>query len=466
MKRCPIVLLPLLVFSVMAGAESPSRTRPVVEDPIHIVEGGTSVTTPVATVLLAEVHVQVHVANQSEQPAGVALRVRLIAPDGIVAARTTSDEQPLAAGTGGRLEVTLRLHGPYRWGLSHPELYRAVVELLANGKPRDTDSVEFGIRELRFDAATGLWLNGKSVKLNGVFLQDAAGPFGSAVPAEIYSERLLALKALGVNAVRVTHDPPPPKFLALCDKLGLLVMDASFAAWHVQETKDLILLDRTNRSQAGGLERESWWSAKPVVHMVRRAESTPKSPAFADWTPESLAPHDEHVEVYSNCKTVTLSLNGTTLASKLRNADDSPRTWTVPFAPGTLRAVCGNSTKTQETWTTAGKPDHILLVPSAARVGSTFDDVASIRAIVVDAAGNRVPRASQKLHFSVTGPGSIVAVDNGASFIQEPFQAIVHSAFDGTAVAYVRGSSQTGLIRIKVSADGLKSGGVVLQSEK
>ena len=51
--------------------------------------------------------------------------------------------------------------------------------------------------------------------------------------------------------------------------------------------------------------------------------------AFADWTPESLMQHDENVEVYSNCKNVSLSLNGKPFGSKDRNADDSPRTWTV-----------------------------------------------------------------------------------------------------------------------------------------
>jgi len=615
------------------GAGIYRKVRLVVEDPIHIAKWGTYITTPVATALQADVRVQVHVANQSEKTAGVSVRVHLIAPDDMAAARTTSDEQQIAPGADGNIEVTLHLHGPYRWDLKHPVMYRAVVDVLADGKLRDTDTVNFGVREFHFDPATGFWLNGKNFKLYGACLHADDGAFGIAVPAEAYRARLLALRALGVNAIRTAHNPPSPEFLALCDELGLLVMDEmfdmwsvgknpydyhlDFAQWHVQDTIDTAmrdrnhpsvilwsagneihdtpkadlakselhsiidalhqtdpsrpvtqalfrpnvshdyddgladmldvvgqnyrpseilaahaanparkivgtenthdldqwlpvrdnpayagefiwsgndylgearqwpgisrstgLLDRTDHPHARGLERESWWSAKPVLHVVRRTKPTPKSPTdpgyekqqmgdaetvFSDWTPESGDTHTENIEVYSNCKDVTLSLNGTTLGSKPRNADDSPRTWAVLFAPGVLRAVCGDK-KTQETLTTAGKPDHILLVPESTRVGSTFDDVVRVRAMVVDAKGIRVPRSESMLHFAVTGPGVVVAVDNSDTFSHEPFQAAMRSAYDGIAVAYLRATKSVGQMRVTASADGLKSGSASLQA--
>src|SRR5260370_9747010 len=57
---------------------------------------------------------------------------------------------------------------------------------------------------------------------------------------------------------------------------------------------------------------------------------------FSDWTPRNIEPHDENVEVYSNCEQVELFLNGKSLGTKPRPADDSTRIWTVPFAPCTL----------------------------------------------------------------------------------------------------------------------------------
>jgi beta-galactosidase len=103
------------------------------------------------------------------------------------------------------------------------------------------------------------------------------------------------------------------------------------------------------------MERQSWWSDKPVVHLVRRvgrAQATPDDPGFtplqrvqavfADWTPSNQAAHEESVEVYSNCEEVELFLNGKSLGSKGLPADASARVWPVPFDAGTLRAVGKN----------------------------------------------------------------------------------------------------------------------------
>ncbi|HZL27489.1 MAG TPA: glycoside hydrolase family 2 TIM barrel-domain containing protein [Acidobacteriaceae bacterium] len=240
------------------------------------------------------------------------------------------------------------------------------------------------------------------------------------------------------------------------------------------------LLDRTDWPHARGLERESWWSSKPVVHIVRRTRPTPKAPTdpgyelqqmggaetvFADWTPESLAPHDEHVEVYSNCSDVELWLNGTSLGTKARNADDAARTWTVAFAPGSLRAVCGGPVKAEEALQTAGEPERIVLAPESGRVGDTFDDLVRVQAFVEDAAGVRVPRTHPELHFAVTGAGVIVAVDNGDLVSHESFQGTQRAAFDGMAVAYVRATAKMGHFVVTASADGLKSGAATLNVE-
>jgi beta-galactosidase len=90
------------------------------------------------------------------------------------------------------------------------------------------------------------------------------------------------------------------------------------------------LLDRTGRIRPLGRERESWWSTAPMVAMVRRVtgdELMPTDPGygaeerhtqvlFSDWSPNSLSPHDESVEIYSNCKDVELFLNDQSLGKK------------------------------------------------------------------------------------------------------------------------------------------------------
>ena len=113
------------------------------------------------------------------------------------------------------------------------------------------------------------------------------------------------------------------------------------------------LLDRTGAIRPLARERQSWWSDAPMVAITRRVAATDSMPTdpgygaeerhtqvlFSDWTPEDLKPHNENVEVYSNCKQVELFLNGKSLGEKEINADAAPRIWQVPFAPGRLEAV-------------------------------------------------------------------------------------------------------------------------------
>ena len=119
--------------------------------------------------------------------------------------------------------------------------------------------------------------------------------------------------------------------------------------------------------------------------------------------------------MYSNCKEVELFLNGESLGKKEINANASPRVWRVAYAPGTLKAVASNGGKAVATdeLRTAGAPAAIQLETKNKRIGTSWDDVAVVRATIVDAKGIPVPQANNLISFSVTGPGVIAAIDNG-----------------------------------------------------
>jgi beta-galactosidase len=85
-----------------------------------------------------------------------------------------------------------------------------------------------------------------------------------------------------------------------------------------------------------------------------------------------------------------------------------------------------------------------------------------IEAQVVDEHGNLVPTAANLLKFRTTGPGRVVAVDNGSIISHEPFQASERQAFQGRAVAYVRATPQRGKIEVIAEADGLAADSVQL----
>jgi beta-galactosidase len=235
------------------------------------------------------------------------------------------------------------------------------------------------------------------------------------------------------------------------------------------------LLDRTGTPRPLAYQRQSWWSDKPMVRIARRV--APEAPSdldpgygeppanapdkhaqrtFADWTPDAPAKDGENVEVYSNCQTVELFLNGKSLGSQPLPPDASPRTWKVPFQPGTLRADAknGGTVVATDELKTAGKPEKIALTTDPGSMGTSFDDVSYIKAAITDANGVEVPGADDLVSFTISGPGAIAAVDNGDNSSTEPFQAKERHAFHGVCFAIIRATAATGPITVSASAPG------------
>ncbi len=233
------------------------------------------------------------------------------------------------------------------------------------------------------------------------------------------------------------------------------------------------LIDRTGAIKPMGLERQSWWSSKPIVSLARRTAPSQFAPGdpgfvplnrrqvqFADWSPANREPHDENVEVYSNCESVELFLNDKSLGAQPLKADASPRAWTVPFASGVLRAVAKNQgaiVATSELHT-AGAPARVVLSASRTKLAPTFEDVVAVTALVVDANGTVVPAADNLVSFSITGPGTVVATDNADNTSHESFQASERHAFRGRCVAFVRATATSGNLLLTASAPGLAPG--------
>jgi beta-galactosidase len=172
------------------------------------------------------------------------------------------------------------------------------------------------------------------------------------------------------------------------------------------------------------------------------------------------------VEAYSNCEEVELFLNGKSLGVKTINADASPRIWKISYAPGSLKAVAKNGGKVvaQDELRTAGKAEKIILSTEAEKVSPGFDDVAIVRAKIVDLNGIEIPRAGDLISSQVSGPGEIAAVDNADNGSHELFQTNTRHAFQGECVAFVKATAASGKIILTATAAGLDSGSVSLKA--
>jgi beta-galactosidase len=582
----------------------------------------------------ATIQIQVWVTNQSTTPQTFVLQATVIGDDskGVNHPRETVT---VDGGSVKEFKQTIVVKQPAIWDLDSPRLYLALVNLFDGKYSFDKESAFFGIRDAKFTPDLGFILNGRKVMLKGVCLHHDGGALGAAVPLGVWEQRLTALRGLGCNAIRTSHNPVAPEFLDLCDLMGFLVMDEFFDCWTIGKNRedyhknfeewslidlrdtvqrdrnhpsiilysagneihdtpkpqlakrilaglvkeykandptrpvtqglfrpntsgdytnglaDLLdvvgtnyrdkellaaqrakperkivgteqrhdretwlnlrdnpshagqflwtgvdylgeskqwprvghasgLLDRTGAVKPRAYERASWWSDAPMVSICRRVAPDDKMPTdpgyggaelhtqveFADWTPRNPAPHDESVQAYSNCEEVELFLNGKSLGAKKINADATPRMWKVPFVPGSLRAVAKNEGKivAQDELRTAGAPAAIKLETPNAKLGAAWDDVAIVRACIVDKDGVVVPRANDLVAFTVTGPGVLAAVDNGDNDSSEPFQARERKAYGGRCVAFIRATAGIGEITVTAAADGLKPASVNIKA--
>ncbi len=188
-------------------------------------------------------------------------------------------------------EVGLKVKNPHLWSVEDPYIYKVRTQVLVNGKVVDEVWTTTGFRDFKFDAETGFWLNGKNFKLNGVCEHHDFGCFGAAVNEDAMHRKLSKLKAMGVNSIRSSHNPPAPELLNMCDTMGIIVMDESFDMWrrkktagdyarffdewHESDLTDLVLRDRNHPSvmmwSIGNEVLEQWSSAEADTLTLEQA---------------------------------------------------------------------------------------------------------------------------------------------------------------------------------------------------
>ena len=231
-------------------------------DPLHVGHWGTYVTTPHADSASADVAVRTRVENDYPAARTGVLRSVVLDPAGREVARAETTFA-LAARDSADVEQTLRVTTPQLWSVETPNLYTLRSEVLDGQRTTDVARTTFGARTIAYDKDKGFLLNGRHVKLNGVNLHEDGGAVGAAIPERIWRSRLATLKEMGANAIRTSHNPPAPEFLALCDSLGFLVMAEAFDEWTY------------GKVPAGYHNYFADWSERDVTDFVHRDRNHP-----------------------------------------------------------------------------------------------------------------------------------------------------------------------------------------------
>lgn len=210
-----------------------------VTNTIHVERYGTFVTTPELEEELkhnrACVDLKTKVKNDSEDRVSVTVKSVIYDMDGNVAASEVSDEMVLESGTVGHFEDQAYIHNPRLWSTSESYRYRLVTEVVVEGQVIDVYETLFGLRYFSFDSSEGFSLNGQYMKLHGVCMHHDLGALGAAVNERAVERQMQIMKDMGVNAIRVTHNPAAPELIGVCNRLGLLVVEETFDTWNLSK---------------------------------------------------------------------------------------------------------------------------------------------------------------------------------------------------------------------------------------
>jgi hypothetical protein len=203
-----------------------------------------------------------------------------------------------------------------------------------------------------------------------------------------------------------------------------------------------------------GPDKTFYTHGKQEVHLVESWESP-------DSFPSTKGKKTRDIHAYSSAPSVELMVNGKSQGIKPVTAMKSgPGSYAeflaVPWEAGTITAIAkdaGGKAVAVTNRTTNGKASELKLtmdVPSKLTgTGDSLladgDDVALLRATIIDSNGHRVVLASNNVTFKiVSGPGFVQGAHNGDPHNHHPNNAPWVTAYHGLARGFIRVKSIAG----------------------
>ncbi|MCX6873141.1 MAG: glycoside hydrolase family 2 [Verrucomicrobia bacterium] len=186
-------------------------------------------------------------------------------------------ERELAPGDT-RVEVEVKLDQPRWWELNDPFLYRVTARL-----GDDERSVRCGFRDFRFENGC-FRLNDRRVFLRSTHTCNHF-PVGLKLPPDPDMARrdLLDLKVMGFNMIRFIWGGAERYQLDLCDEIGLMVYEESFASWPMQDSPQLA--ERWERSISELIRRDRNHPSVVIWGLLNEVGATPHFWLAADSLP-------------------------------------------------------------------------------------------------------------------------------------------------------------------------------------
>ncbi|WP_167759806.1 glycoside hydrolase family 2 protein [Massilia horti] len=244
------------------------NVRLIVTDPLHITlplfsflqTEGPYVYADAIKEESAQIHFEVPLANGRAHAEAVTVAAEVFDAAGASVLRVTGEAGRIAPGASKTVSLSGQLAHPRLWEPAYPHLYRVALTLTVNGKVIDGADVPLGIRVIRWDRNTGLWVNGIHTRLHG-WGQKPTNEWpglGAALPDWMHDYTMQMMKDAGGNFIRWGHVPGGPAQIAAGDRLGLIAdqpggdgeSDTRGGAWELRlaNFRDVLIYYRNSPS--------------------------------------------------------------------------------------------------------------------------------------------------------------------------------------------------------------------------
>jgi beta-galactosidase len=219
--------------------------------------------------------------------------------------------------------------------------------------------------------------------------------------------------------------------------------------------------DSSRSSYFGIIDLAGFKKDRFYIYQARWRPDVPVAHILPHWNwPERIGLKEATpVHVYTSGDEAELFLNGRSLGRKKREQFQYRLRWDdAIYQPGELKVVAYKNGRPWATDTvkTTGDPAGLLLKPDRVTIAGDGLDLCFVTLAVTDQAGLRSPRAKNAIRFSISGPGEIIATDNGDPTDFTVFASKERKAFNGLAMVIVKAKrGKAGKITVSAQSDGL-----------
>lgn len=237
------------------------------------------------------------------------------------------------------------------------------------------------------------------------------------------------------------------------------------AAEQQQVTKELKELGKikvpSRSSYFGIVDLAGFKKDRFYIYQARWRPELPVAHILPHWNWPDRVGQVTPVHVYTSGDEAELFLNGKSLGRKKRELNQYRLRWDhVKYEAGELRVVAYKDGKkwVEEVMKTTGAAAKVSMKADRARIRADGQDLSFVTVSITDQAGLLVPRSKNRIRFEISGPGEIVAVDNGDAINHESFQMKERNAYNGLCLVIVRTKAgRPGPIKLRAQSDNLMS---------